>query len=123
MCQVAAFAEQVAFGALVDLATSQLHSEKKQLEDKVERLRTQNTEATRDKSTAKNKCCNLLERLADDRIEVHSIDLALGGANLSYIEVWGAPKQGIVASHMDMVACPKFDLGYNVEVGMHTDMS
>jgi hypothetical protein len=48
--QVAVFTDQVVYGVLVDLATSQLRSEKKWLEDKVERLRTQNIEAIRDKS-------------------------------------------------------------------------
>jgi hypothetical protein len=62
MCQVAAFAEEVASRALVHLATSQLRSEKKRLEDKVERLRTQNTEAIRDKYATENKSCNLLDK-------------------------------------------------------------
>jgi hypothetical protein len=31
------------------------------------------------------------------------------------------PKRGIVASHMDMVARPTFDLGHRVVVGMHID--
>jgi 3-phenylpropionate/cinnamic acid dioxygenase small subunit len=46
-----AFADQVASGAL----TSQLISERKQLEGRIQRLRTQHTEAIRDKSTVENK--------------------------------------------------------------------
>lgn len=49
--------------ALVDLATSQLCSDKKRLEYKVERLRTQNTEAIRDKFVVENKSCNLLDKV------------------------------------------------------------
>jgi regulator of replication initiation timing len=45
------------------VATSQLCSERKQLEDKIERLRMQNIEAIRDKSEAKNKIWNLLEKV------------------------------------------------------------
>jgi hypothetical protein len=33
------------------------------------------------------------------------------------------PKRGIVASRMDMVACPTLDLGYKVVVGMHIDVA
>jgi hypothetical protein len=42
---------------------------------------------------------------------------------MSNTEVWGAPKWGIMASHMDMVECPTYDLGHIVVVGMHTDMT
>lgn len=45
------------------VATSQLCSERKRLEDKIERLRMQNIEAIRDKSEAKNKIWNLLEKV------------------------------------------------------------
>jgi hypothetical protein len=41
--QAAAFPDQVASGALVDVATLQLRSERKRSEDKIERLLTQNT--------------------------------------------------------------------------------
>jgi hypothetical protein len=41
--QAAVFTDQVASGALVDVATSQPCSEKKRLEDKMERLQMQNT--------------------------------------------------------------------------------
>jgi hypothetical protein len=46
-----------------------------------------------------------------------------GGANLLNTDVWGAPKRGTVASQMDMVACPTFDLGHMVEVYMCMDMA
>jgi chromosome segregation ATPase len=54
-----AFADQVASGAL----TSQLISERKQLEGRIQRLRTQHTEAIRDKSTVENKSWNLLDKV------------------------------------------------------------
>jgi hypothetical protein len=46
-----------------------------------------------------------------------------GGANLLNTDVWGAPKRGTVASQMNMVACPTFDLEHMVEVCMCTDMA
>jgi 3-phenylpropionate/cinnamic acid dioxygenase small subunit len=55
-----AFTDQVASGAL----TSQLVSERKRLEGRVERLRTQHNKAIRDKSTAKNRSQNLLEKVS-----------------------------------------------------------
>jgi hypothetical protein len=33
------------------------------------------------------------------------------------------PRRGTVASQMDMVACPTFDLGHMVEVNMCMDMA
>jgi hypothetical protein len=33
------------------------------------------------------------------------------------------PRRGIVASQMDMVACPTFDVGHMVGVGMCMDMA
>ena len=54
-----AFADQVASGAL----TSQLISKRKQLEGRVEHLRTQHAKAIRDKSAAENKSCNLLNKV------------------------------------------------------------
>jgi hypothetical protein len=56
---VTAFAEQAALGAL----TSQFVFKRKQLEGRIERLRTQHTKAIRDKSAAKNKSQNLLEKV------------------------------------------------------------
>jgi hypothetical protein len=61
--QAAILADQVASGALVSVATSQLRSERKRLEDKIERLRMQHTEVVRDKSVAKNKSWNLLDKV------------------------------------------------------------
>jgi hypothetical protein len=46
-----------------------------------------------------------------------------GGVNLSKTDVWDAPRRGTVASQMDMVACPTFDLGHMVEVNMYMDMA
>jgi hypothetical protein len=57
---VTTFAEQVASGAL----TSQFVPERRRLEGRIERLRTQHTEAVRDKSAAENKSRNPLERLS-----------------------------------------------------------
>jgi hypothetical protein len=38
-------------------------------------------------------------------------------------DVCGAPKRVTVASKMDMMACPTFDLGHMVEVCMYMDMA
>jgi hypothetical protein len=58
-----------------------------------------------------------------DRIEVHSIGLVLEVPTY-HIQKFGVPpKRGTMESHMDMVACPTFDLGYMVVVGMRTDMA
>jgi hypothetical protein len=59
LCQVTAFAEQVASGVL----SPQFISGRRRLEGRIERLCTQHTEAVRDKSSAENKSRNLLERL------------------------------------------------------------
>jgi hypothetical protein len=56
---VTAFAEQVASGVL----TSQFVSERKRLEGRIERLRTQHTQAIRDKLAGENKSQNLLEKV------------------------------------------------------------
>jgi 3-phenylpropionate/cinnamic acid dioxygenase small subunit len=56
---VTAFAEKVASGAL----TLQFVSKRKRLEGRIERLRTQHTEAIKDKSMAENKSQNLLEKV------------------------------------------------------------
>jgi uncharacterized protein (DUF3084 family) len=47
----------------VNVATSQLRSERKQLEGKIECLRMQHTEAIRDKSAAENKSRNLFDKV------------------------------------------------------------
>jgi hypothetical protein len=57
---VTAFGERVASRAL----TSEFASERRWLEGRIECLRTQHTEAVRDKSVAENKSRNLLEKLS-----------------------------------------------------------
>jgi chromosome segregation ATPase len=59
-CQATAFAERIASGAL----TSEFAIERRRLEGRIERLRTQHTEAVKDKSAAENKSRNLLEKLS-----------------------------------------------------------
>jgi chromosome segregation ATPase len=59
LCQAAALAERIASGAL----TSEFSAERRRLEGRIERLRTQHTEAIRDKSAAENMSRNLLEKL------------------------------------------------------------
>jgi chromosome segregation ATPase len=56
---VAAFAECIASGAL----TSKFSTERRRLEGRIERLRTQHMEAVRDKSMVENRSRNLLEKL------------------------------------------------------------
>jgi hypothetical protein len=58
LCQVTAFAERIASGAL----TLEFAAERRWLEGRIERLRTQHTEVVRDKSAAENKSRNLLEK-------------------------------------------------------------
>jgi hypothetical protein len=57
---VTPFANRVASGAL----TSEFASERRRLEGRIERLRTQHTEGVRDKLGAKNKSRDLLEKLS-----------------------------------------------------------
>jgi hypothetical protein len=52
---VVVFADQVALGVL----TSQLLSERKQLEGRIEHLQTQHTEVVKDKSAVENKSRSL----------------------------------------------------------------
>jgi 3-phenylpropionate/cinnamic acid dioxygenase small subunit len=59
-CQATTFAERIASGAL----TLEFATERRRLEGRIERLRTQHTEAMRDKSTVENKSRNLLEKLS-----------------------------------------------------------
>jgi chromosome segregation ATPase len=59
-CQATAFAERIASGAL----TSEFAIERRRLEGRIERLRTQHIEAVKDKSAAENKSRNLLEKLS-----------------------------------------------------------
>jgi hypothetical protein len=65
ICQATTFAEQITSGAL----TSEFVAERRRLEGRVERLRTQYTEAVRDKSVTKNKSRNLAEKLATVKAE------------------------------------------------------
>lgn len=60
---MAVFADQIASGPLVNVATSQLRSKRKRLEDKIEHLRMQHIEAFTDKSVTKNKSRNLLDKV------------------------------------------------------------
>jgi hypothetical protein len=46
-----------------------------------------------------------------------------GGANLLNTEFGVPPKRGTVASQMDTVACPTFDLGHMVEINMCMEMT
>ena len=66
---------------------------------------------------------NLAGPVLVDQIERHPIGLVL--VVLTYrIQMFGVPpKRGTVASQVDMVACPTFDLGHMVEVCMHMDMA
>jgi hypothetical protein len=58
-----------------------------------------------------------------DLIEVHSISLVLEVPTYQIHKFGVPPERGIVASCMDMVAYPTFDLGYKVALGMHIDMA
>jgi hypothetical protein len=64
-CQAAAFAERIASGAL----TSEFAAERRWLEGRIKCLRTQHTEAVRDKSATENKSRNLMEKLAAAEVE------------------------------------------------------
>jgi hypothetical protein len=58
-----------------------------------------------------------------DQIEGLSIGLVLE-ASTCQKQIFGVlPRRGIVASQMDTVACPTFDLGHMVEVYMYIDMA
>jgi hypothetical protein len=58
-----------------------------------------------------------------DRIAVHSIGLALRVPTCQIQKFGVSLKQGTMASRMDMLACPTFDLGHKVVVDMHIDMA
>jgi hypothetical protein len=75
--QAVVFADQVAFGALVNVVTSPLRSERKRLEDKIESLQMLNTEAIMDKSAAKIKSRNLLEKVGSLEKENESLSRRL----------------------------------------------
>jgi hypothetical protein len=58
-----------------------------------------------------------------DRIEELSISLILE-VTTCQTQMFGVhPNQGIMVSHMDIVACPIFDWGHKAEVCMHIDMT
>jgi hypothetical protein len=58
-----------------------------------------------------------------DQIEGLSIGLVLE-ASIYQKQMFGCPpRRGTMASQMDMVACPTFDLGHMVEVCMYMDMA
>jgi hypothetical protein len=56
-----------------------------------------------------------------DQIEAHLIDLVLEVSTCQTQTFGGAPKRGIVAFNMDMVACPIFYWGHKAVVCMHID--
>jgi chromosome segregation ATPase len=70
---VTVFAERIASGAL----TSEFSAERRRLEGRIERLRTQHTEAVRDKSTVENKGRNLLEKLTVAETETEDLSCRL----------------------------------------------
>jgi hypothetical protein len=75
--QAVVFADQVAFGALVNVVTSPLRSKRKRLEDKIERLQMLNTEAIMDKSAVKIKSQDLLEKVGSLEKENESLSRRL----------------------------------------------
>jgi chromosome segregation ATPase len=54
--------------------TSEFAAERQRLEGMIERLRTQHTEAVRDKSAAENKSRNLLEKISAAEAEKEDLD-------------------------------------------------
>ena len=52
-------------------------AERQRLEGRIERLRTQHTEAVRDKSTTENKSRNLLEKLTAAEMEKEDLSRRL----------------------------------------------
>jgi chromosome segregation ATPase len=53
--------------------TSEFAAERRRLEGRIERLRTQHTEAVRDKSATENKSCNLMEKLSAVEAEIEDL--------------------------------------------------
>jgi hypothetical protein len=70
--QAAAFADHVASGAL----TSEFAAKRQRLEGRIERLRSQHTDAVRDKSGAENKSRRLAERLAAAEAEKEDLSIS-----------------------------------------------
>ena len=58
-----------------------------------------------------------------DQIQQRSIGLALAAPTYQKQMFGVPPRRGTVASQMDMVACPIFDLGHRVMVCMYIDMA
>jgi hypothetical protein len=58
-----------------------------------------------------------------DRIQHRSIGFVLAAPTCQKQMFGVPPSRGTVASHMDMAACPTFDLGHIVEVSMCMDMA
>jgi hypothetical protein len=58
-----------------------------------------------------------------DQIEGHSIGPVLEVPTCQIQMFRVPPKRGTVASQMDMVACPTFDLGHREVVCTHIDMA
>jgi hypothetical protein len=65
----------------------------------------------------------LVGPVPDDRIERRSIGLVLEVSTYQIQMFRVPPKQGTVASQMDMVACPTFGLRHMVEVNKCMDMA
>jgi hypothetical protein len=69
LCQATAFAEHIASGVM----TAEFATKRRRLEGRIEHLRTQHTEAVRDKSAVENRSRNLLEKLS--AVEAEKEDL------------------------------------------------
>jgi hypothetical protein len=95
--QAAAFAERIASEAL----TSEFSAERRWLEGRIERLRTQHTEAVRDKSTIENKSRNLFEKLTTAKMEKEDLSRRLAeereGAEKTRIEAQAARAEASLA--------------------------
>jgi hypothetical protein len=90
--QAAAFAEHIASGAL----TSEFSAERRRLEGRIERLRTQHTDAIRDKSAAENRSRNLLEKLTAVEAEKEDLGRRLA-AEMEDVEKVRAEAQAVRA--------------------------
>jgi phage shock protein A len=95
--QAVAFADHVASGAL----TSEFAAKRQRLEGRIERLRSQHTDAVRDKSGAENKSRRLAERLAAAEAEKEDLRHQLAeerrGANRACAEVQSAQDEAKLA--------------------------
>jgi hypothetical protein len=66
---------------------------------------------------------NLVGPVLVDQIEGLSIGLVLEVSTCQKQMFGVPPKRGTVASQIDMMACPTFDLRHMVEVCMYMDMA